>query len=31
VLTAIFAAEGCALYLEQLTDWVWVLAARRRR
>jgi ubiquinone/menaquinone biosynthesis C-methylase UbiE len=31
VLTAIFAAEGCALYLEQLTDWVWVLAARKRR
>jgi len=30
VLTGIFAALGCAVYLEQVNDWVWVLAARKR-
>jgi hypothetical protein len=30
LLTSIFAALGCSVYLEQWTDWVWVLAARKR-
>lgn len=30
-LTAVFAAHNCSVYVEQLNDWVWVLAARKRR
>lgn len=30
LLTSIFAAQGCSVYVEQWTDWVWVLAARKR-
>ena len=30
LLTSIFAALGCSVYVEQWTDWVWVLAARKR-
>lgn len=30
LLTSIFAAQGCSIYVEQLTDWVWILAARKR-
>lgn len=29
-LTGLFAANGCSVYVEQLTDWVWVLVAARR-
>lgn len=29
LLTSIFAAAGCTVYLEQLTDWVWALMARK--
>jgi putative AdoMet-dependent methyltransferase len=27
VLASIFAANGCSVYVEQLTDWVWALRA----
>jgi putative AdoMet-dependent methyltransferase len=30
LLVSIFAALGCSVFVEQLTDWVWVLAARKR-
>ena len=30
LLTSIFAAEGCSVYVEQMNDWVWVLVARKR-
>lgn len=30
LLTSIFAALGCSVYVEQWTDWVWVVAARKR-
>lgn len=30
LLTAVFAAQGCSVYVEQLTDWVWVLVAGKR-
>lgn len=30
LLTSIFAALGCSVYVEQWTDWVWVIAARKR-
>lgn len=30
LLVSAFAALGCTVYVEQLTDWVWVLAARKR-
>jgi ubiquinone/menaquinone biosynthesis C-methylase UbiE len=31
VLTTVFAAEGCSVYVEQVNDWVWVLVARKGR
>ncbi|MDF2629421.1 MAG: SAM-dependent methyltransferase [Symbiobacteriaceae bacterium] len=30
LLTSIFASLGCSVYVEQWTDWVWVIAARKR-
>ncbi|HWI51387.1 MAG TPA: class I SAM-dependent methyltransferase [Symbiobacteriaceae bacterium] len=30
LLTSIFAAQGCSIFVEQMNDWVWVLAARKR-
>lgn len=27
VLTSIFAANGCSVYVERLTDWVWAVVA----
>lgn len=30
VLSSIFASLGCTVYLEQLTDWVWAVVARKR-
>lgn len=29
LLVSLFAAEGCSVYLEQVNDWVWVLAGRK--
>lgn len=29
-LTAIFATAGCAVYVEQVNDWVWLLVASKR-
>ena len=29
LLVSLFAAEGSAVYLEQMNDWVWVLAAHK--
>ncbi|HWI61415.1 MAG TPA: class I SAM-dependent methyltransferase [Symbiobacteriaceae bacterium] len=30
LLTSIFAAQGCSVYVEQINDWVWIIAARKR-
>jgi ubiquinone/menaquinone biosynthesis C-methylase UbiE len=30
LLTSIFAAAGCSVYVEQVNDWVWLLVARKR-
>ncbi|HEY3368367.1 MAG TPA: class I SAM-dependent methyltransferase [Symbiobacteriaceae bacterium] len=30
LLTAIFAALGCTVYVEQATEWVWILVAGKR-
>jgi putative AdoMet-dependent methyltransferase len=31
LLTSLFAALGCSVYVEQVNDWVWLLVARKRR
>lgn len=30
LLTSIFAAAGCSVYIEQINDWIWILVARKR-
>jgi ubiquinone/menaquinone biosynthesis C-methylase UbiE len=30
LLTSIFAAAGCSVYVEQVNDWVWLVVARKR-
>lgn len=30
LLTSVFAVQSCSVYVEQLTDWVWVLVANKR-
>ncbi|HYF96220.1 MAG TPA: methyltransferase domain-containing protein [Symbiobacteriaceae bacterium] len=29
LLTSIFAAQGCSVYVEQVNEWVWILVARK--
>ena len=31
LLTSVFAAQGCSVYVEQATEWVWILVARKGR
>lgn len=30
LLTSVFAAAGCSVYVEQVNDWVWLVVARKR-